>query len=235
LPDVFGSIKEITLLGYLIRTLIVGAVGYFVGRIVRRRAVSQLTTYDFALIWILGAITVSPLLDGKVSFNYMIVPLLTLFFWHTAFSLIALKNRRFSFFFNGKPAILIENGKVILKNLKKQFLNVELLLSELRSYDVFDISEVKYAVLEPNGHISVMKYDPHSQVTPSELNLSAKATEIPLIVINEGKLVKENLQEAGVDEIWLMTQLSAQNVTDIKDVFLSTVDRSKKLFVLKNG
>lgn len=233
MPEVFGSINDITLAGYLWRTLIVGFVGFLVGRWVSKRAVNQLTTYDFALIWILGAITVSPLLDGKVSFTYMLVPLFTLFFWHTLFSLISLKKRKFSFFFNGKPAILIDNGKVVLKNLKRQFINVELLLSELRVYDVFDVSQVKYAILEPNGRISIMKYASESPVTPTDLNLSINSKEIPLVVINEGTLIHENLEKFDVDEKWILNSLSMQNIADIKDVFLSTLDSSKKLFVLK--
>lgn len=235
MPEVFGSLKEISLLGYLIRTKIVGAIGFIVGRTVSKRAVNQLTTYDFALIWILGAITVSPLLDGKVSFTYMIIPLLTLLFWHITFSLISLKNRTFSLFFNGKPAILIDNGKVVLKNLKRHFINADLLLSELRVNDIFDISHVKYAILEPNGYVSIMKFESESPVTPKDMNQTVKITDVPLIVINEGKIVQENLHKAGVNENWLMNNLAKQDATDIQNIFLSTIDSSYKLFVLKNG
>ncbi|MFC0190056.1 DUF421 domain-containing protein [Fictibacillus aquaticus] len=235
MPDVFGNIEHISLLGYLIRTVIVGAIGFFVGRLVSKRAVNQMTTYDFALIWILGAITVSPLLDGKISFTYMLIPLFTLFLWHTIFSLISLKSRKFSFFFNGKPAILIDNGKVVLKNLKRQFFSLDLLLSELRVNNIFDVSQVKYAILEPNGHISIMKVEKENPVTPADMKLTASSTDIPLVIINEGKVIHENLAKAGVDEQWLMNNLAVQGVVDFKDVFLSTINRNKKLFVLKNG
>ncbi|MGR3765642.1 DUF421 domain-containing protein [Rossellomorea sp. NS-SX7] len=235
MPEVFGRIEDITLAGFLIRTVIVGCIGYLVGRSVYKRAVNQLTTYDFALIWILGAITVSPVLDGKVSFTYMIVPLLTLFFWHTTFSFISLKNRRFSFFFNGKPAILIDNGKVVVKNLKRQFISLDLLLSELRIHNVFDVSEVKYAILEPNAHISVMKFDGGSPVTPADMNLTVKPSNIPLIIINEGKFIGANLEKAGVDERWVMNQLNLKHEKDINTIFLATVDSSKKVYVLKKG
>ncbi len=235
MPEVFGSIDQITLIGYLIRTLIVGFVGFVVGRVVAKRAVNQLTTYDFALIWILGAITVSPLLDGKVSFSYMLIPLITLFFWHTLFSFISLKNRRFSFFFNGKPAILIDNGKVVIKNLKRHFINIELLLSELRVKNVFDVSQVKYAILEPNGKLTVMKIEGDNPLTPKDMKLTGAITEIPLIIINEGKVIQENLEKAGIDEKWLVNNLAIQNVTDIKEIFLATINNNKKLFLLKNG
>jgi uncharacterized membrane protein YcaP (DUF421 family) len=235
MPVVFGSVEDITLTGFLIRTVIVGCVGYLVGRSVYKRAVNQLTTYDFALIWILGAITVSPVLDGKVSFTYMIVPLLTLFFWHTAFSFISLKNRKFGFFFNGKPAILIDNGKVVVKNLKRQFISVDLLLSELRIQNIFDVSEVKYAILEPNAHISVMKFDAGSPVTPADMKLTVKPSNIPLIIINEGKFILENIEKAGVDEKWVLNQLNMKHVKDINSVFLATLDSSKNVYLLKKG
>lgn len=233
MPEVFGSIEEITLAGFLIRTVVVGCIGYLVGRNVYKRAVNQLTTYDFALIWILGAITVSPVLDGKVSFTHMVVPLLTLFFWHTGFSILSLKNRTFSFFFNGKPAILIDNGKVVVKNLKRQFISLDLLLSELRIQNVFDVSEVKYAILEPNAHISVMKFDAGSPVTPADMNLTVKPSNIPVIVINEGKFIRQNLEKEGVDERWLMNQLNLKHEKDINTIFLATLDSSKKVYVLK--
>lgn len=206
---------------------------FAVGRFVSKRAVNQLTTYDFVLIWILGAITVSPLLDGRVSFSYMLTPLLTLFFWHTLLSIISLRNRRFSFFFNGKPAILIENGKVVLKNMKRHFINVDLLLSELRVKNVFDISQIKYAILETNGQISFMKYESHDPVTPKDMKLTSAPVNIPLVVINEGKIIEENLIKIGINEKWLMDNLAMQNVVDIKEVFLATIDSSNKLFALK--
>ncbi|MEL3972482.1 DUF421 domain-containing protein [Rossellomorea oryzaecorticis] len=235
MTEIFGRVEEITLAGFLIRTVIVGCVGYLVGRSVYKRAVNQLTTYDFALIWILGAITVSPVLDGKVSFTYMIVPLLTLFFWHTAFSFISMKYRKFGFFFNGKPAILIDNGKVVVKNLKRQFISVDLLLSELRIQNIFDVSEVKYAILEPNAHISVIMFDAGSPVTPADIKLKVKPSNLPLIIINEGKFILENLVTAGVDEKWVLNQLNMKHVKEINSVFLATLDSSKKVYLLKKG
>lgn len=232
---VFGVIKDITLMGYIIRTFIVGIIAFFVGRYVSKRTVAQLTAYDFALVWTLGALTVAPLLDGEISFTYIIVPLLTLFFWHYIFSFISLKNRTLSLFFNGKPVIIIDDGKIIRKNLKKHFINVDLLMSELRLKNIFNISEVKYVILEPNGHFSTIKKEPHRPVTPTDLNLLAKPVELPLVIINDGKLFEENLIKSGVDKEWLMNNLAMYNVDDISNIYLTTIDSLKKLYVsIKN-
>ena len=232
---VFGVIKDITLMGYIIRTFIVGIIAFFVGRYVSKRTVAQLTAYDFALVWTLGALTVAPLLDGEISFTYIIVPLLTLFFWHYIFSFISLKNRTLSLFFNGKPIIIIDDGKIIRKNLKKHFINVDLLMSELRLKNIFNISEVKYVILEPNGHFSTIKKEAQRPVTPTDLNLLAKPVELPLVIINDGKLFEENLIKSGVDKEWLMNNLAMYNVDDIANIYLTTIDSFKKLYVsIKN-
>lgn len=230
---VFGVIKNISILGFIIRTFIVGIIAFLVGRYISKRTINQLTAYDFVLTWILGALTVAPLLDGEISFTYIIVPLLALFFWHYIFSFISLKNRKLSLFFNGKPIILIDDGKIIRKNLKKHFINVDLLMSELRLKNIFNISEVKYVILEPNGHFSIIKKEFHRPVTPTDFNLLAKPVNLPLVIINDGRLFEENLVKSGVNKKWLMDNLTMYNIDNIKNIYIATIDSSKKLYVAK--
>ena len=231
--DVFGVVKDISLLGYVLRTLIVGILSFLVGRFMMKRTINQLTTYDFTVVWILGAITVATLLDGEISFTYTIVPLITLFFWHYIVTIISLLSRKLSFFFNGKPIILIENGKIIRQNLKKQFINVDLLLSELRLKNIFDISEVKYTILEPNGRLSIIKKDNTRPITAEDLNITAKSVDLPLVIINDGRLFEENLQILDLNKEWLMNNLNMYNIDDIANVYLATIDNSKKLYIAK--
>lgn len=230
---VFGAIKNISLFGFIIRTFIVGFVAFLVGRYIPKRTLNQLTSYDFVLVWILGALTVAPLLDGEISFTYIIVPLLTLFFWHYVFSFISLRNRKLALFFNGKPIILIDDGKIIRKNLKKHYINIDLLMSELRLKNIFDISEVKYVILEPNGHFSIIKKESNRPVTLTDFNLAAKPVDLPLVIVNDGKLFEENLSKLGLDKGWLINNLAMYDVDNIEKVYLATIDSSKKLYIAK--
>lgn len=230
---VFGVIKDISLSGYIMRTILVGILAFLVGRYISKRTVSQLTSYDFVLVWILGALTVAPLLDGEISFKYTIVPLITLFFWHYIISIMSLKNRDISLFFNGKPIILIDDGKILRKNMKKHFINIDILMSELRLKNIFDVSEVKYVILEPNGHFSIIKKENLRPVTPTDLKLTSKPVELPVVIINDGKLFEENLIKSGVDKEWLMKNLAMNNKGDIKNIYLATLDSSKKLYIAK--
>lgn len=231
--NVFGVIKNISLIGYIIRTLIVGVISFLVGRYMMKRTINQLTPYDFTVVWILGAITVAPLLDGEISFTYTIVPLLTLFFWHYIVSVLSQKSRKLALFFNGKPIVLIENGKIIRENLKKQYINIDLLLSELRLKNIFDISELKYVILEPNGHLSIIMKEEYRVVTSKDLKLCAKPVNLPLVIINDGKLFEENLTRVKLNKEWLMNNLKMYNIDNIEKVYLATIDDSKKLYVSK--
>lgn len=227
-----GVIKDISWIGFVLRTFIVGILVYIVGRFITKRTVNQLTAYDFILVWILGVIISAPLLDGEISFQYVIVPLGTLFFLNELVSRIALKSRKIGFFFNGKPIILIDNGKIIRSNLKKHFINVDLLLSELRFKNIFNIGDVKYAILEPNGRMSVIKKEEYRPVTPKDLKLKVD-TGYPIVIIIDGKILNENLSLAGIEMKWLEQNLEHYNVKNASEVYLATVDHSKKLYIAK--
>ncbi len=108
-----------------------------------------------------------------------------------------------------------------------------MLLSELRLKNVFDISELKYAILEPNGHLSIIKKEEYRVVTSKDLNICAKPVSLPLVIINDGKLFEENLTRVELNKEWLMNNLKMHNIDNISKVYLATIDDSKKLYVAR--
>lgn len=234
MPKIFGVIKNISLMGYVFRTFIVGIIMFTVARFIAKRAFGQISAYDFVFAWILGALTVAPLLDGKISFTYTIVPLATLFFWHTVIGTLSKYNSNAANFFNGRPVLIINKGKIIRKNLERHFINSELLLSQLRLKDVFNIADIEYAVLEPSGQISVMKKKSVEAIYPQDISLTASPNSMPIIVIKDGKLLRENMKKIGIDEKWLRSNLSVYNIKDFVEVHLALIDDKKNLYVSKN-
>lgn len=230
--ELIGVVKNISLIGLVLRTFIVGILIFIVGRFIAKRTVNQITAYDFIIVWILGVIITAPLLDGEISFQYVIAPLATLFFWNELVSRISLKSRKIAFFLNGKPIIFIDNGKIIRNNLKKHFINVDLLLSELRYKNIFDIADVKYAILEPNGRLSVIKKEENRPVTPKDLNMKLE-TDLPIVIIKDGKVCEENLKSTGVEMKWLERNLESNNIKMLSEVYLATINHSKKLYIAK--
>lgn len=233
MPKVFGVIEHITLLGYILRTFVVALILFLVGRFITKRAVQQLTVFDFVFTWLLGAITVAPLLDGKISFTYAAVPLLTLFFWHALLSFGSKYSLFISHFFNGNPVIVINQRQIVTKNLKKHFINIELLLAQLRLKNIFNVADIEYAVLEPNGQISVMKKPTSEHITPKDINVLPSQPNISTILIQDGKLDRAKLENAGLNEKILKEILLANSINDYNYVLLATIDQQKNIYVSK--
>ena len=108
-----------------------------------------------------------------------------------------------------------------------------MLLSELRQKSIFDILEVIYVILEPNGRFSIIKKENYRFVTANDLNITAKPMDLPLVVINDGKLFEEKLNELGLNKDWLMDNLNMYDIDDITKVYLATIDRTNKLYISK--
>ena len=137
--------------------------------------------------------------------------------------------------FDGTPSILIQNGKIVEKNLKKVKFNVNDLLEELRVKDVFNIMDVEFAILETNGKLSVLKKAAMQPVTPTDMNLTTMNSSLFANVIMDGKLMRQNMEQLGIDEATLKKELTKNNINAVKDVLLACYDSNGVLFVDKKN
>lgn len=134
-------------------------------------------------------------------------------------------------FFEGSPAIVIRDGQIDKKQLKRNKINLNQLLNLLRQKDVFSLSEVKYAILEMNGSLSVLKNAPDAAPSRKDLNLPDMPVYLPTTVISDGQVLLDNLQQSGLNLQWLETQVQAQGVKEIKDVFYAEWRPDKGLVI----
>ncbi|MDL4841604.1 DUF421 domain-containing protein [Aquibacillus rhizosphaerae] len=132
----------------------------------------------------------------------------------------------------GEPIILIKHGKVIKKNLKRSLYSLSELLSSIRSEGNPDIKDIDYALLEPNGKISIIISQDVSPVTPKHLNISTKYKGLPLSMVIQGKVQHNNLSLINKDELWLKQELESKGITSIKSIFYAYVnDQNNSLTV----
>ena len=125
----------------------------------------------------------------------------------------------------GKPVILIDNGKILQENLKSARINLDELTGQLRAKDVLDIRTVQFAILETSGDLSVFPYPKEKPASAKDAGVQATGQHLPVTVVEDGYLSRENLERAKKDEKWLETVLSQHNC-GIQDTFLLTVDES---------
>ena len=148
---------------------------------------------------------------------------------------IGLKFGKLRQIIDGEPSILIKKGKIMKKQLKSNRVNMDDLSMLLRKQNIFSIKEVEYAILEPNGNLSVMKKLNEQQVTKSDMNIPLSPFKyIPSEIIVDGKVILDNLKELGLNEHWLDIQLKKQNISSIRDVFYAEIQNDGTLFIDKD-
>jgi uncharacterized membrane protein YcaP (DUF421 family) len=230
LKEIFGSVEKISPFIFAIRTIFVGFLLFFEGKILPHRAGGQFAGYDFAFFWMMGGVTAAPLFEGKISFVNTIAVIITIYILHYLISYIGVKNRSFAKVVFGKSITLVSGGRILRPNLAKAFFPLELLLSDMRNVDVPNIGDAEAVVLETSGHVSVLKKSDSQPVTPKDLNIQTMGGGLPTVLINEGKIVESNLTELGYDEKWLKDELLKRGILNIKDVYAALIDSSGELY-----
>lgn len=218
-------------LNILLRSIISIVVLFIAARLMGKRQISQLTFFDYIVGITIGSIAGQLSIDRVIPYQE---GLLSICIWSLVsiiigkLNLINMKARRF---FEGTAAILIQNGKIVEKNLKKEKVDINDLLEELRVKDVFDISSVEFAILETNGQISVQLKAENKPVTRNDLNLKPNYEGLCVNLIIDGEIMHKHLKIINRDEKWLYEQLKKKNISSTKDILLAFLDGNGNLHI----
>lgn len=217
-----------------LRTLIIYLLLLAAMRLVGKRQIGELQLSELITTLMLSELAVLPIGDADVPLVYAIVPILTLLSLEILISFLASHSPFFRRLLFGRPSILINRGKLNRKEMDRTRMDVSELLSELRLKDVSDIADVRCAILEDNGKLSVFKNTDASPVTPaSAADPAQHGVSLPVLV--SGRLLKSAMAHAGVDAAWIDRHLARHSLTR-RDVLLMAVDEQKKtVYVLKNA
>lgn len=229
MEKILFSTQELDPMGFIIRTLLVGVMLFILAKFLPRRSGGQYAGYDFAFFWMMGGLMASPLFDSKIGFDSTIVAVVTIYAMHYLISHLVVKSRSLARLIIGTPIVVVAGGKINRANMFKALLPVEILLSELRSVNAPNLNEVEFAVMETSGHVSVIKKSDHQPVTLKDLNIPAVESGLPVILINEGQLLYENLTRLGLSEEWLKGEIQKQGALNFNDVYLASLDGSGTL------
>ncbi|AIQ13767.1 YetF domain-containing protein [Paenibacillus durus] len=230
LLELFKSTEHLSNTGFAVRAVVSIVLIYLMSKFLMKRAAGQFTAFDFVFLWMLGALAVAPLLDGKILFTTTVIATSTLYFWHFFISWLAVRSRSWSRFMTRKPVILVEKGIINEQNMRRSFFNNDLLLSEMRLADASDLVQVEQVILETSGHLSVVKKNEHLPPNSTEFQIPVPPGGLPTILINRGKVVRENLMSLNLTEEWLENQLFKYGVMHFKDVYLATISPEGKLY-----
>ena len=144
-------------------------------------------------------------------------------------SLLTHKLPRARKFINGSPTILMNDGKLYRKNMKKAKLDLSEFMVLCREQGYFDINDIQTAIFEHNGQLSVLPVSARRPATPEDMALKPKAAHINTEVIMDGRILEDNLRRMGLDVRWLEKQLKEQGYDSAREIFLGICDNDKKL------
>ena len=210
-----------------IRTILLYCILMVGLRLMGKRQIGELEPSELVLTLIISDLAAVPMQDFGIPLVNGVLPIITLFSLSMLLSFISLKSVKFRALACGHPTILVQNGKIQQQAMSKNRFTVDELFEQLRSQGLSDLSSVKYAILETNGSVSVLPYAKDSPATPQILQLELQDNvTLPLVVINDGRIIQRNLEARGLDQAWLDQQLSKRNIPHPKYVFLLTVDEA---------
>ena len=208
----------------LLRTVVLYLVIIVGIRLLGKRQIGELEPSELVLALIIADLASVPMQDNGIPLLSGVIPIVTLLAVASILSVLTVRSIRFRTLLCGRPSIVVENGVVKERELRRNRFTIDELLEELRGQGYADFQAVKFAVLETNGRLSVLPYAAEKPVTAAQMGLTPEETGLPVILISDGRLLSRNLKGRGYEEIWLQKQLASHGVERPEQVFLLTVD-----------
>lgn len=217
----------------VIRTVILYLIIVIGIRLMGKRQIGQLEPSEFVLSLLIADLAAVPMQDFGIPLIMGVIPIVTLLCLSTILSVLTVRSIRLRALLCSRPSIVVQDGKILAREMVKNRFTVDELMEELRGAGVTDLNSVKYAVLETTGRISVITKKEEQPPTAAELGIPVVDTGLPVIVVSDGRILSENMKVRNLSEVWLQKQLAVRGVERIEDVFLMTVDEAGKVYLSK--
>jgi len=198
-----------------------------------KRQLGQMQPFELVLTLIIADLATIPMAEVSVPVLHGIVPLLTLVVLHFILTLLSKLSNRFASFLSGKPVIVINPNGIDYKALKNLNISVDDVFEAIRGCGFFSIEQIQYAIMETNGKMSVLPKSEYAPATVGDLKLKVEKSTIPINIINEGKIVKQNLGVAKIDEMDVKNILKKAKIKNVKDVLIMTVAQNGTVYLQK--
>ena len=203
-------------------------------RLMGKRQIGELEPSELVLTMMISDLATVPMQDFGIPLLAGVIPILTLLALSMLMSQLSLRNLRFRELVCGTPAVLIRDGNIQQAAMRKNRYTLDELLEELRGQGISSVEEVKYAVLENSGPLSVLPWTQRQPPSAAQLQLEIEDdVTLPTVLINDGRVMRKNLTACGLDSLWLQAQLQERQLASPKEVFLLTLDEHGQISCVK--
>lgn len=201
-------------------------------RVMGKRQIGQLQPSELVITILISEVAAIPMQDKSIPLLNAFIPLLILVSLEIIISTISLKCNKFRNIVQGNSIIIIRNGIIDQKEIKRLRYSVEDIIEELRKKDIFNLEDVLYAIAETDGSISIMLKSETQPITPKTLGINVKQNELNINIIDDGTVLEQNFEECKMDNKKL-SEILSENSIDAKDILLMTATRKGKYNIIK--
>lgn len=219
------------ILSVLMRVTLTFSVLLVLTRLTGKKQLSQSTFFDFITAIAIGDIAAEKLSDPSHPPIPWLLGTILWFALTVAVDLLVLKNRRLAKLIEGEPTIVMENGRILEKEMFKNFLRVDGLMARLRDRGIFNPADVEYAIFETDGTITVLPKSQVRPVQPRDLKIATQYEGMSRELVVEGNITQNTLDAIGLSRSWLLGELQKAGYDDPKRVLYAAIDTQGKLFI----
>lgn len=208
---------------------------FLITKMLGKKQVSQLSLFDYVIGISIGnfAAEMTINLESNELNGIWAVVLFGLFAYLVSY--LTMKSIVLRRFFMGTPTVLIQDGKILEKNLKKVKFDINDMMEEIRSNGYFDLSQVEYALMEANGKLSILPKPEYRPITPKDMSIKVNREGLCANVVIDSKIMHNNLKNMNKDLKWLDKKLREKGYTDLSKILLVTLDTNEKITVYERN
>ena len=212
----------------ILYTLLIACV-----RLMGKRQIGELQPVDLVITVLMSEIAAVPMQQNDLPIINSIVALLLLVAFELILSAASLKFPPFRTLMQGHSVVVIRDGVIDQRAMRRLRITVSDLISALRQKNVFDLATVSYAIFETNGKLSVLLRPDSRPATAADTGQTSPADNgVPFVVICDGKPVKTGMQESGMTEDMLQKPLKSKKLS-VEQIFIMTVDKNGQISVVR--
>ncbi|MBL0387476.1 DUF421 domain-containing protein [Tumebacillus sp. ITR2] len=200
-------------------------------RLMGKREIGQLSVFDLVVSVMIAEVAAMSLESETMPIMRGVVIVSLLVVLQISMSWLTLKSVTLRSIVEGKPTLLISNGKIRDDEMRRTRYSLSDLMTQLREKDIAAVSDVEFAVLETTGKLSVFPKAEKRPVTPEDLGLQVPRTGLPLPLIVDGMVMDENLEKIGQTRFWLKGEMKKYGYSEFKKIFYCSIDNQGSLFV----
>ncbi len=219
----------------LLRSVIIYVCCFAVIRLMGKRQIGEMQPFEFVVTLIIADLACIPMAELSVPLLHGVVPILTLLIVHFLICFLSRKFMGLRYLLTGKPVIVMSPKGIDYNQLKALNMTLDDLMELVRGCSVFNLSEVLYAIIETNGNLSVIKKAEAEQATRDDLKVKVSQNSLPINLVMDGKLMKENMLIAGVDNQFVYDCVERSQIKNEKEVLILTLDSNGEVFIQDKG